>query len=498
MIAPGQGERGRRRGRAAGALVAGLAALSGLTALGADAGAQAERGAGSPRPNFLVIMSDDQRADDISVMREVKRRIANRGTTFRNAFATFPLCCPSRVTYLTGQYAHNHDVRSNIPPEGGVTAFTDDDETTVVELRDAGYRTGWIGKYLNGYSKYWNDTGYLPPGYDVWLPMISGFTAYDWKQLVDGEKLEWGRSVRDYATDVYGRQTKEFIRASADQAAPFFLTVAPNTPHREAGRGGGKASRYNPRPARRHKDQLEGYPFPKTKAFNELNVSDKPSFIRDTPRLTRHFVRRTERQRLARLESVLAIDDIVNSAIRTLKKSGELSNTIVIFTSDNGFELGEHRLGSKNRIYEESIRVPLMMRGPGVPAGNTVRSPAANLDVAATIYDLAGVDPPVPQDGISLFELIEDPGAFAERELLIETTISRALRTPGFIYAEHDSDPETPTVADELELYDLENDPLQLESIHDDFGPGTPTPQERAAMAARLQQLSSCAGNNCH
>ena len=495
MTSPGQGQLGRSRGRAAGVLAAGLAAMSVLAAPGSDAGAQAERG-GSERPNFLVVMTDDQRADDVQVMREVKRRIASRGTTFRNAFATFPLCCPSRATYLTGQYAHNHNVRHNVPPEGGVTAFVDDDETTVVALREAGYRTGWIGKYLNGYSKYWNDTGYVPPGYDVWRPLISGFTAYDWKQLIDGEKFEWGRTMRDYNTDVYGRQAKQFIRASADEAAPFFLTVAPNAPHREA--GGGKDARHNPRPARRHKDQLEGYPFAKTKAFNELDVSDKPSFVRETPRLTRHFVRRTEKQRLARLESLLAVDDIVNSVIRTLKKSGELSNTIVIFTSDNGFQLAEHRLGSKNRIYEESIRVPLVMRGPGVPAGNTVRSPAANLDVAATIYDLAGVDPLVPQDGISLFELIEDPDAFEERELLIETTLSRALRTPGFLYAEHDSDSETPGVADELELYDLANDPHQLESIHDDFGPGTPTVQERAAMAARLEQLSSCAGANCH
>jgi arylsulfatase A-like enzyme len=473
-------------------VLAALAAGAGVVAAvaGPTAGAQSERG--GAQPNVVVVMTDDQRADDLRVMRQVQQLIARRGTKFVNTFATFPLCCPSRATYVTGQYAHNHNVLANALPLGGVTRL-DDTNTVATDLQDAGYRTGWIGKYLNGYGSLGQaEPPVIPPGYDVWQPIVSLFVAYGWKQLLDEEVFEWGKTTRDYATDVYARQAKQFLRSSAKEAAPFFLTVAPNPPHRELG----GAARYNPRPAKRHKDLLEGHPFPKTKAFNEFDVSDKPSFVRNNLRYTRNQARKLEKQRLARRESLLAVDDLVNSVIRTLRKLDELSNTLVVFTSDNGFHYGEHRLGSKNTVYEESIRVPLLMRGPGVPADRTVRSPAANLDLPATIYDLTGVDPTLTQDGISLFDLIAEPAQYADRELLIQTTRSLALRTPGYLYAEHDSDPETPQTDDELELYDLAADPYQLESLHDDVDPEIIA--LRLELADRLDDLRGCEGAECH
>ena len=483
-----RGSSTRSRGRLACGLVAAMVGVCATVALsGPSAGAQ--YGSGDP-VNVLVVMTDDQRLDDMAVLREVRRRIARHGTKFSNAFATFPLCCPSRATYLTGQYAHNHQVLSNLPPNGSVTRL-DDDNTIATDLDKAGYRTGWIGKYLNGYGALGNaDPPYIPPGYDQWQVMVSAFLAYGWKQIDNGVKVEWGKTRRDYNTDVYTRQAKQFIRSSGGRA-PFFLTISTSVPHRERG---GKA-RYNPRPAKRHIDILEGTPFPKTAAFNELDVTDKPSFIRNNPLFRPSQAKRTEKQRLARLESLLAVDDLVNSLIRTLKKEGELANTLVIFTSDNGFQYGEHRLGSKNVVYEESIRVPLIMRGPGVPAGRTVRSPAANLDVPTTIYDITDVTPTLTQDGVSLYDLIADPAEFADRDLLIETTFSRALRTPRYLYAEHDSDPDNQATADELELYDLSADPYQLESIHDALDPEIIA--LRRELADRLDELRDCAGAGC-
>lgn len=490
MRSDGRGGRHRSRGRYACALavlLAGLAASLALT--GPSAGAQVERG-GDP-PNVVVIMTDDQRVDDTKVMRQVRRLITRRGTTFRNAYATFPLCCPSRASYFTGQYAHNHGVLGNTPPNGGVTRL-DDTSTIATDLDGAGYRTGLIGKYLNGYPGYWRASGHLPPGYDVWQPIVTTYSAYGWRQLIDGEEVEWGGGKRSYATDVYAREAKAFIRDSAKDVAPFFLTVVPNAPHVERG---SRSPRYNPRPARRHKDILEGYPFPEPAAFNEADLSDKPSFISDNARVVR---RQVKQQRLARLESLLAVDDLVNSVIRTLKTQGALSNTLVVFTSDNGFQYGEHRLAAKNVVYEESIRVPLVARGPGMPAGTTVRSPAANIDVPATIYDLTGVEPTLTLDGVSLYDLIGDP-AFADRDLLIETQLSgtaprtsQAVRTRRYLYAEHDTDLD-PATAPELELYDLRNDPYELESLHDD----PDFADLRAELADRLDELRDCAGASC-
>ena len=473
---------GRRRWAAAG--LAALLVTAGAVASGGAATGMGAGGNPGERPNVVVVMTDDQRADEVRVMPQVRRLIGHRGTTFRNAFATFPLCCPSRASYLTGQYAHNHGVLSNVPPSGGVERL-DEQDTVPLALQGAGYRTGWLGKYLNGYHRI---APHVPPGYDEWRVRTGDAQRFGWSQVINGGDFRWGRTPRDYQTDVLARQAKSFIRASAGSEDPFFLTISPDAPHRE---NHARSLRHDPRAAPRHRGLLEGTAFPKTKAFNERNVADKPAFVRNRPRFRPREVRRIERQRLARLESLLAVDDLVNSVVRTLSREGELDDTLVLFTSDNGHQMGEHRLYQKSVIYEESTRVPLLIRGPGIPRGRTVSTLAANMDVPATIYDVADVAPAVPQDGVSLFELLADPEAFRDRALMFHAFATRAVRTRRYVYAEHDSDPGYQD--GELELYDLATDPTQRRSAHEKPA----LAGVRAELADRLDELRGCAGASC-
>jgi N-acetylglucosamine-6-sulfatase len=412
------------------------------------------------------------------------RRIGERGTRFTNAFTTFPLCCPSRASYLTGQYAHNHGVRDNHPPTGGVQAF-DDSATLATALDAAGYYTGWVGKYLNGYRALAReDPPYVPPGYDWWRAASVPRTMYGWEQVIGDRLRRWGFKNRDYQTDVYSRQAEGFIEAATDADRPFFLTVASFAPHTETRRVVGE---HNPRSARRHRGAFARAPLPRPPSFNEANVSDKPWFIADTPRLdeeARMVVRDRYRDRL---RSLLAVDDLVVGVLGALRRNGVLGRTLVIFTSDNGLFLGEHRQRRKGLIYDGASRVPLLMRGPGAPV-RTVRAPTANIDIAATIYDLAQVTPAGVQDGVSLLDVAAAPGAYGDRELLIETTVGTSLRTRRWAYAEHST-----SQGNAVELYDLAADPHQLDSVHLDAD----YDDEQADLADRLDELRDCAGSEC-
>jgi arylsulfatase A-like enzyme len=471
---------------------AGIAlALAGLLAALA-AGARSEAQDGSARgplgqPNVLVVLTDDQRYSDLATANpRTLRRIGRRGVQFRQAFATIPLCCPSRASYLTGRYAHNHGVLGNEAPNGGWQAF-DDSATTAVALDAAGYETGWVGKYLNGYLQGARlDPPYVPPGYDFWRAGSATRVLYGWEQVIGNRRKFWGNADRDYQNDVYARQAEKFVESAADSGVPFFLTVSPLSPHVET--RGFQAAR-NPRPPRRHRDAFKHKPLPRPPAMNEADISDKPSFVSDAPRLkrpAREIIRDLNRDRLG---SLLAVDDLVVRVMAALRRNGMLEETLVIFTSDNGYLLGEHRLTGKSKIYDEATRVPLLMRGPGLTPGTVVDSPVANFDVASTIYDFTGVQPAQEQDGVSLFDVAATPGVYSDRELVIQTNRGFALRTPDWLYAEHETDLGT-----EYELYDLQQDPYQLDSRHDD-------PEYagiRVELADRLDELDDCEGAECH
>ena len=440
-------------------------------------------------PNFIIVMTDDQDPASLSVMRHVQRDLGARGVTFQNAFASAPECCPSRVSLLTGQYVHNHGVISNEPPTGGHTAFAPNDANTLpVWLEDAGYRTGYVGKYLNGYgwAALGNDPTEVPPGWTHWAALTNHteYQLYDYSINENGRPKAYGDAPADYQTDVLARQADAFIKAGAEARKPFFLVVAPAAPHEEPLP---EDVERNPRPAPRHEGRFEGEPLPRGPAFGERNVSDKPGFIRRNPRPTAKDVSDLTLLFRSRRESLLAVDDMVHRLVRSARRAGELTTTTFVFTSDNGFLLGEHRQEGKMHVYEESAGVPLVIRGPGFSGGVPRNQPVSNVDLVATIVEQSGVRAGLKLDGVSLLPV----AANAQRQrppVLIEMLSDRgfeAIRTPRFVLAQYANDG--------VELYDLERDPHQLENRGQD-------PRYRKTMrrlGQRLARLQDCAGTSC-
>jgi arylsulfatase A-like enzyme len=454
-------------------LIAALA-LGSLLLIAGTAGA-----AEDDRPNVVVVMTDDQDVASLRVMPAVRRTMARQGTAFTNSFATFPLCCPSRATFLTGQYAHNHGVLDNKGPKGGYAAF-DNRGSLPVTLRRSGYRTGFVGKYLTGYPE--TPTPEVPRGWSEWYAPWGNRAVrmFGYQLNENGRPRRYGSAPADYQTDVLARKARQFIRRGSQGRKPFFLTLATGAPHTE-----GREEGPDPRPAPRHRGRFSRAALPKPPSFNERDVSDKPSHIQSRPRIgtaARLSLKSTNRDRLA---SLLAVDDAVQGIVNELAEGRELRDTLLIFTSDNGFLLGEHRLRAKTLLYEESVRVPLLMRGPGIPAGAERRQITGNIDLAPTILDVAETEPGHTIDGVSLLPFARNPRRGDTRDILLENTVSAAVRTSRYTYAEHSSG--------ETELYDLQSDPFQLHSRHDD--PAL-DPVE-AGLARRLDQLRACAGEGC-
>jgi N-acetylglucosamine-6-sulfatase len=442
------------------------------------------------KPNVLVILTDDQTVESMRVMAGVRAELGASGTTFDRSFVSNPLCCPSRATLYTGQYTHNHGVIGNRAPEGGYGRL-DKSEWLPVWLQRAGYRTVHIGKFMNRYGLDSPPTE-VPPGWDEWYtsvdPSTYSFTQY---QLNENGVVSWGSK---YSTDEYSDRAVDAVERLAPGTEPFFLSVAYLAPH--SGRpaeSDDPAGLATPMPAPRHRDAFASEGLPASPAFDEADVSDKPSFVRRLPRLSAERTAAITEMYRQELESLLAVDEGVVRVVDALRSSGELENTLVVFTSDNGFFHGEHRVPyGKVMVYEPSIRVPLVMRGPGVPAGARRRQLVTNADLAPTILEAAGAVPAgrVP-DGRSLFPLLRDRGLAWGRELLVEgapgfqAVAYAALRNDRFVYAEHDNG--------ERELYDLRRDPYQLENA---IGLRRYAGVE-ARLAERLASLATCAGRSC-
>lgn len=431
-------------------------------------------------PSIVIVLTDDQDWASALDMPNVQRLLARRGTTYENAFASLPLCCPSRATLVTGQYAHNHGVWSNKPPEGGYQALTRERDTLGVWLQRAGYRTAWIGKYLNGYGL--EGDAHVPPGWDRWVGLMgfSSLLIYGYEASIDGEVRRWGERPEDYQTDVLAREAARFVRR-APAGDPLFLVMATLAPHDEADTV--DVGPRDPRPAPRHEGALDGVRLRLPPGANEANVSDKPKRLR-RPRLGPRELAEIKRADRARRESLLAVDDAVARLVGALRRTGRLSDTVFVFTSDNGYFLGEHRMTGKNSLpYRGLAAVPLIVRGPGFPAGERVRSAVGNVDLPATIARLAGLEPTRELDGVPLTELAGEDGA--RRALLLEGPSYAAVRTTDYLYVEHRRG--------ERELYDLRRDPHELHNVADD--PRYAEAQER--LAATLAQLRDCAGEGC-
>jgi N-acetylglucosamine-6-sulfatase len=469
--------------------VTGALALAGSSLPPANDQATAAQG----RPNILVIESDDQRLESMRVMANVNSLIAAQGTTFQNSFVNYSLCCPSRATFLTGQYMHNHGVVSNDPPNGGFERFhaLHGDNNLAVWLRDSAYYTALIGKYMNGYA---NDPP-VPPGWSEWHAAApDAQEVYNYTMNNNGTLVNHGQAPGAFKQDVLTRKAVDFVNRRAPKAQPFFLWLTYTAPH-----FGGPDPNPNPpfnchpmgtlaaaKPAPRHAHAFDSEPLPMPPNFNEADVSDKPAEIRRRPLANAERIMEIQRRYRCELESLLSVDEGVKKVVDALRAKGELGRTFLVYTSDNGSFHGEHRIpGRKKHIYEESIRVPLLMRGPGVPRGVTVSDLVINADLAPTIVDVANASPGLVMDGRSLIPVANQPGIEQGRELLIEEPSFRAIRTERYVYAEH--------ISFEHELYDLNADPFELESRHGD--PDYAAVQ--AELAARLHELASCAGSSC-
>jgi N-acetylglucosamine-6-sulfatase len=415
------------------------------------------------------------------------------GTTFDRSFVTFSLCCPSRATYLTGQYTHNHGVLGLAPPIGGYKKL-DSSNYLPLWMREAGYLTGHLGKFLNGYGMDNLDQREVPPSFDDWHGSVDPST-YDFFNFTlndNGRLTPFGvpGGPRVYQTDLYADRASQLVERYASAPQPFYLTVAFLAPHAGGPREADDPPvMRTPAVAERHRDAFASTPLPQPPNFNEADVSDKPLTIRRRPPLSPERIAEIQELYQQRLESLLSVDEAVERIMATLERTGELDNTLVILTSDNGFLHGEHRLGfGKVYLYEPSIRVPLIMRGPGVPAGARRRQLVTNVDLSPTILHAAGARAGKPQDGRSLFPLLRDSGLEWGRDVLIYGRNPRynAIRTYRYVYARH--------ATGETELYDLTRDPYELQNLRYD-------PRYRLVrreLARRLRTLSGCAGPRCY
>ena len=491
-------DEGRRRRRptrvlAPAALLIAVAVLTVLvvTGRGLIGGSELEPRAGGP--NFVVIMADDQAMRDMDVMTSTRRLLAAEGVTFENSFVSFPLCCPSRVTFLTGQHPHNHGVVSNQGPDGGFEGF-DDRNTLPVALQEAGYETGLFGKYLNGYGRHAREhPAFVPRGWSRWHA-IADRGMFDYTLAENGELRRYGSSRRDYQTDVLAREAVAFLEDASTRRTPFFAFISTYAAHTERA-AWGRPGTPNPRAAPRHASALRDRQFERPPNFNPAAVGDKPSFVRELDHLKPARVRKMRRHDRDRARSLLAVDDLVRDVVRQLRRSGVLAETYIMFTSDHGFQFGEHRRRGKQDLYEESARVPLIIRGPGLPHGRTASPVVSNVDLAPTILGAARVEPLRTSDGIDLRDVVAHPARHADRDVLLANASGAAVRSARFTYAEHDNDGMT-----ECELYDVVDDPYQQRNLVDVRtgrlrASGAGLGDELAALRTRLERLRDCEGS---
>jgi N-acetylglucosamine-6-sulfatase len=400
------------------------------------------------KPNVVLILTDDQRADTLAHMPTVQSELAAKGVTFAKTFAVNPLCCPSRASLLSGTYSHTNGVWTNEGLFGGFHVF-DDSSTLPVWLDTVGYETMFVGKYLNGYADSWTDPTYVPPGWDRWLAYWErpGYFGYT---LTDGVTAhEYGEDESDYATDVLAGEAVSFVRGATQ---PFLLVFAPKAPHTSG-------TSYSVEPAPRHVDAFAELGMWRAPNVNERYVGDKPSYIRRRPVLAESKLAELREEQL---ESLLAVDEAVASLLTALNEKGELANTVVIFTSDNGMAWGAHRWRQKVVPYEESLRVPLVIRYDGVAVPRMVRRRfALNIDLPETIAALAGVA--VSTEGRSLVPLLTDTATSWRKRVLIEGGLTSSVppycgfRGQRWKYVQYGTGEE--------EIYDLPRDPYELRNL---------------------------------
>jgi N-acetylglucosamine-6-sulfatase len=440
-------------------------------------------------PNIVFILVDDLSVDLLAYMPQV-RRLAAEGTSFANYIVTDTLCCPSRSSIYTGKFPHNTGVFTNSAPDGGWAVFRqrgNERDTFGTALQRAGYRTAMLGKYMNGYQPA---SGHVPPGWDQWAVGGDAYRQYDYTLNENGVPRAYGS---DYLTHVLTAKASAFIEMSAGDRTPFFVEISTFAPH----------SPFTPAP--QDVTAFPGLTAPRGPAFDRL-PSSPPPWLAGRPPLAPDQLARIDDAYRKRAQSVLSLDRMVGTLRETLRRTGADRDTVLVFSSDNGFHLGEHRLTvGKQTAFETDVRVPLIVAGPGVRAGATVTRTAENIDLRPTFEDLAGTPSPPEVDGRSLVPLLHsgmvDSGtpvsgwrtaALVEhrrpefrfddpdRQKVIPESYA-ALRTPDWTFVRYASGA--------LEFYDRRTDPHQLRNAASGLSPA-----RRAALSAALDALVACKG----
>lgn len=482
------------------------------------------------RPNIVVVMADDMRVDDLRFAPVVRKVIGKQGLTFDNAFSPYPLCCPARASFLTGRYAHNHRVYWHQRPYA-YGAF-DDSRTLATSLQRVGYRTAFVGKYLNAYGQMRSKVSgrpsarYVPNGWTDWIATLDGGrgvrgstynyfnTSFNRNGTIDNNHQG------QYQTEVIADFSTGLIRDYQRSNAPFFLYASFVAPHH-----GGPLEPGDPRPIRRPDGRIEDFKTPARPnwvkgRFNHLisrppgmpvnggpseaDMSDKPALLARSPEISRPEQAAITNLARQRAEAVYVLDRQVARIIATLKRTGEWANTVFMFTSDNGFFLGEHRVRTgKVRAHEPSLRVPFMVTGPGMRSGERRTDPITTVDLTATILDLAGARPPHPADGISRLDTMRHgdrgwtvpvvteathmPVGYRRRSGFDRSDARTAigLRVPRYSLTRYRNG--------QGELYDLYADPAQMTNRYKD-------PAYRTIRAALMQmwtRYKDCTAQQC-
>ena len=405
--------------------------------------------------NVLWIISDDQTRSSLPTMDTTWKRLVEKGVRFRRGYTAMPLCGPARASMLTSRYPHDHRCDTNRTHQRFV-ALGHDRDTVATRIRGAGYGTGYFGKYMNGLV---TDPGYVAPGWGRWVATI----GLEGQVSVDGELRDVGpqKAADDFAAD----RLRRFVERHRD-AGPWFAVWAPSTPH----------SPYTPSREHRHDfDDVRWDP----PAFNEADMSDKPTWLRNLPLKDRA---RMQAALEGKLEELQDLDDQMGLLLDLLWRTDQLDRTWIFFVSDNGFLLGEHRLSAKEQPYEESAGVPYVVRGPGVEPG--VRDAlVSQVDLMPTTLEIAGLDPDAGRElsGRSMLGPLRtgDWSTWRHRLLVENTFLDWAMLRQGpTAYIEHHE-------RDEWELYDLATDPHQLVSRRD---------ADVTQLSARVTQMRSARG----
>lgn len=530
-----------------------VALLAGGCLALASAGLLASGASAAARPSFVVIQTDDQPRNEFDrrfrdlydnwrqIMPRTMALMRDKGITFTQYMTPFSLCAPSRATLLSGRYAQNHGVIRIGGPRGGWAAWQSNQimhENLAVWLQRAGYRTLHFGKFMNNYGGPDEPAEtVVPPGWDRWVTDATDNSTrefYGYRQNIDGkvtERLGWpyydqlggrdpdgcpwlGIEICNYHTDSMSQQAEAAIRNTGKR--PFYLQIDYHTPH------GDSRPPIGPEPAPRYYDTALRTPGPRPPGFNESDITDKPQFLQEADAaapLSSGEIRQLDTEYRKSVEALRSVDDGVGWIIKALRETGRLANTYVIFTSDNGFFTGQHRITRGKLLpYDPAIRVPFVIRGPGIKPGTKSYEPVANQDVAPTIVKLAGARAALTMDGRSMKRFWLDPRRRSRRPILLSSyaTITRLI--PGD-YPDEPADPEPTGDASasvkspnqnfvgirlgpykyiryengEQELYVLKDDPAELENRASD-------PAYRRIIRyldTQLEALRGCKGQTC-